>query len=221
MFVSDFHNASVAAELVCPGAPPASQQVSSYVSQGVDKNALHFLWIGNNDVDMIGFYYQEDFFQNLTEGFEKVVQQLLDAGAPHIFVPNVYPKQFAPVVPKWYGWTTQQQQDDFGKFITDTNSVLKETLVSLNSDKVIYYDANAFLTEVWNNAGRYGITNAKDTNGWPAFCDGDPDQTKEVQEAIAAGTIDLKDKNNWGICVDEHKQDEWYWIQVSRYPRFI
>ena len=216
MFVSDFHNATVAAELGCPGAPPASQQVSTYISQGVNKDALHFLWIGNNDVDMVGFYQQEAFNANLTAGFKKVVQQLLDAGAPYVFVPNIYPKQLAPVVPKYYGWTTQSQQDDFGKSITQANTVLKDTLDGLNSDKIIYYDANSFLTQVWNNAGSYGLTNAKDTNGWPAFCDGDPDQTQEVKDAIAAGTINPKDPNNWGICVDDSKQDEWYWMQVSQ-----
>ena len=214
MYVSDFHNATVAAELGCPGAPPASQQVSTYISQGVNKEALHFLWIGNNDADMVGFYQQDAFNKNLTTGMTKVVSQLLDAGAPYVFVPNIYPKQLAPIVPKFYGWTSQSDQDAFGTFITNANNALKTALAGIpNSDKVIYYDANAFLTSVWNNAASYGITNAKDTNGWPAFCDGDPDQTSEVKAAIAAGTINQHDQNNWGICVDDHKQDEWYWMQ--------
>ena len=214
MYVSDFHNATVAAELGCPGAPPASQQVSTYISQGVNKEALHFLWIGNNDADMVGFYQQEAFNKNLTTGMTKVVSQLLDAGAPYVFVPKIYPKQLAPIVPKFYGWTAQSDQDAFGTFITNANNALKTALASIpDSDKVIYYDANAFLTSVWNNAASYGIRNAKDTNGWPAFCDGDPDQTSDVKAAVAAGTINQHDQNNWGICVDDHKQDEWYWMQ--------
>ena len=212
MYVSDFHNATVAAELGCPGAPPASLQVSNYISGGVNKEALHFLWIGNNDADMVGFYQQDAFNKNLTTGMTKVVKQLLDAGAPYVFVPNIYPKQLAPVVPKYYGWTAKSDQDAFGTFINNANAAMKTALAGLG-DKVIYYDANSFLTEVWNNAGSYGITNAKDTNGMPAFCDGDPDQTSAVQAAIAAGTISSTDKNNWGICVDDHKQDEWYWMQ--------
>lgn len=214
IFVSDFHDATVAAELGSPGAPPASQQVSTYISQGVNKEALHFLWIGNNDADLVGYYHQADFTKNLTSGMTKVVGQLLDAGAPYVFVPNIYPKQLAPVVPKYYGLTSQSDQDAFGSFITAANNAVKEALASIpNSDKVIYYDANAFLTSVWNNAASYGITNAKDTNGLPAFCDGDPDQTSDVKAAIAAGTISQKDHNNWGICVDDHKQDEWFWMQ--------
>ena len=214
MFVSDFHNSTVAAELGAPGAPPASQQVSTYISQGVNKEALHFLWIGNNDADLVGYYHQQAFFTNLTTGMTKVVGQLLDAGTPYVFVPNIYPKQLAPVVPKYYGLKSQSDQDSFGNFITSANNAVKSALASMpNSDKVIYYDANAFLTSVWNNAASYGITNAKDTNGLPAFCDGDPDQTSDVKAAIAAGTINQKDQNNWGICVDEHKQDEWFWMQ--------
>ena len=214
MYVSDFHNATVAAELGCPGAPPASQQVSTYISQGVNKEALHFLWIGNNDADMVGFYQPSAFTKNLTTGMTKVVGELLDAGAPYVFIPNIYPKQLAPVVPKYYGWTSQSDQDAFGTFITNANNAMKSALASMpNSDKVIYYDANAFLTSVWNNAANYGITNAKDTNGWPAFCDGDPDQTSDVKAAIAAGTINQQDHNNWGICVDDHEQDKWFWMQ--------
>ena len=214
MAVSDFHNSTIAAELGCPGAIPASQQVSTYISQGVNKDALHFLWIGNNDVNMATSFQPDAFNKNLTTGMTKVVSQLLDAGAPYVFVPNIYPKQLAPLVPKYYGWTTQSQQDSFGTFISNANSALKTALAGMqNSDKVIYYDANAFLTSVWNNAASYGLTNAKDTNGWPAFCDGDPDQTSNVKAAIAAGTINQKDQNNWGICVDDHQQDTWYWMQ--------
>ena len=215
MYVSDFHNTTVAAELGAPGAPPASQQVSTYIAQGVNKAALHFLWIGNNDADMVGFYQQEAFTKNLTTGMTKVVSQLLDAGAPYVFVPNIYPKQLAPITPKYYGWTTQAQQDAFGTFIRNANTALKTALEGIpnSSNKVIYYDANAFLTSVWNNAASYGLTNAKDTNGMPAFCDGDPDQTSSVKAAIAGGSINQKDKNNWGLCVDDHQADTWYWMQ--------
>lgn len=41
--VSDFHNPTVAAELGCPGAPPASQQIDTYIKGGVNKDAIHFV----------------------------------------------------------------------------------------------------------------------------------------------------------------------------------
>lgn len=198
----------------CWGAPSTKVQIEDYIKSGVNKEALHFLWIGNNDVNMATFYQGQSFVDGYSSKVAEQVNTLLTAGAPQVFVVNIYAKHLAPVVPAYYpGWTTQQSWDDFGKFINQANSALESKLAGLDAQKVLYYDVFSFMTSLWSDATN-GFNDQKDSNGWPAFCDGDPNTTPEVAAAIKAGTVaDAKNQNNWGVCVEEQKWEEWYWMQ--------
>ena len=215
------------------GAPSAKLQIQDYINGGVNKDVLHFLWIGNNDINLntistvstgAGPERENEFCGNVSAKIAGLVSTLLDAGAPYVLVANLYPKHLAPITPKYYYMTTQSQWDAFGAAINKANVALQSAL-TLFGNKVIYYDAFTFMSGLYANLDFFGIVNGKDANGYPAFCDGDPDKTAQVTAAIAAGTINAKDKNNWGICVDQSKQDQWYWMQyldpTSHVHRFV
>jgi len=121
----------------------------------------------------------------------------------------------APITPKYYYMNTSTQWDALGVAINKANTALETALTASQfSGKVLYYDAFSYMTSIWNSASDNGMTDAKDTNGFPAFCDGDPDKTADTEAAIAAGTIPIaKDTNNWGTCVDLHEQEKYYWMQ--------
>ena len=199
----------------CWDAPSTKVQIADYIASGVNKEALHFLWIGNNDVNMATFYQGRSFASAYASKVAEQVQTLLDAGCPYVFVANIYPKHLAPVVPNYFpGWTTQESWDTFGTFINSANTALQAALTKLDTRKVIYYDAFSYMTSLWNDGAAQGYTNKQDTNGWPAFCDGDKYMTAEVEAAIKVGSIkDASAQNNWGVCVEEGKWAEWFWMQ--------
>ena len=60
------------------------------------------------------------------------------------------------------------------------------------------------MSDLYTNNTVDVFPNEKDTNGYPAFCDGDPDKTAQV---IAADSV-----NNWALYVTEHKGDERFWM---------
>lgn len=83
------------------GAPDGFAQVANYTSSGVSKadiaSTLHFLWIGNMDISLKhiyvwkGFdYVNTRFAAAMATQTAELVQNLLNAGATTIFVPNLY-----------------------------------------------------------------------------------------------------------------------------------
>ena len=89
----------------CWGAPSAKIQINDYIKGGVNKEALHFLWIGANDMDAaykgtLGINnptVNDDFAGNISTKIPDLVITLLDAGAPYVLVANLYPKHLAPL----------------------------------------------------------------------------------------------------------------------------
>lgn len=91
-----------------------------------------------------------------------------------------------------------------GTAINKPNIALEASLKQFR-DKVIYYDGFTFMSDLYTTDPGDEFPNEKNTNGYPAFCNGDPDRTVKVAAADA--------ENNWALCVTEHKGDKWYWMQ--------
>ena len=88
----------------CNGAPSTKVQIEDYIKGGINKEALHFLWIGNNDVNMETMIQKgDDFATAYADKISEQVKTLIDAGAIYIFVVNIYAKHLSPVVPNYYG----------------------------------------------------------------------------------------------------------------------
>ena len=207
----------------CWGAPSAKLQIKDYIAGGVNKDALHFLWIGANDMDAA---YQgtlsvddatlnDQFAGNISTKIPDLVSTLLDAGAPYVLVANLYPKNLAPLWPKYLGINTTSQWDALGAVINTANTALEAALKALPNGKaaqVIYYDAFTFMSNLYANPGS-AFPNIRDTNGFPSFCDGDleePAYVLSINNTVVDGVTITR---NWDYCVTLKHQDEWYWMQ--------
>ena len=189
------------------GAPSSKVQIQDYIQQGVDSTALHFLWIGNNDVLPYTFYKGQSFITAFANAMTEQIQTLLDIDAAYILVSNIYPKHLAPVTPHYYGWQDKSAWDEFGTFIQNTNTAVQSKIAaSFDPQKVLYYDVFAFMSSLWQTAASNGFSSAKDaSNQWPSFCDGD---TEKAPDTISAGAA-----NNWDVCVTEQLWSKWFWMQ--------
>lgn len=211
----------------CWGAPSAKVQIADYIASGVNKDALHFLWIGANDMlaafdgEWGGTIGPDDatlndaFAGNISTKIPDLITTLFDAGAPYVFVANLYPKNLAPIWPAYLGENTTSQWDALGTAISAANTALEtalKTLPSQYADKVIYYDAYTFMSNLYNNPGDL-FPNIKDSNGWPSFCDGDLEES-EFMLSINDTEIDgVRITKNWDYCVTLKHGDEWFWMQ--------
>ncbi|CAD6579198.1 MAG: hypothetical protein ASARMPRED_008989 [Alectoria sarmentosa] len=205
----------------CWGAPSAKVQINDYIQSGVNKDALHFLWIGANDMDAaykgtLGIdtpTLNDEFAGNISTKIPDLASTLLTAGAPYVLVANLYPKQLAPLWPGFLGINTTSQWDALGAVISSANIALEAALKALpNADKVIYYDAFTFMSNLYAEPGSE-FPNIKDTNGFPSFCDGDKAETEYVLSINGTVVDGVEITDNWDYCVTLKHQDEWYWMQ--------
>lgn len=130
-----------------------------------------------------------------------------------MFVANLYPKNLAPLWPGYLGINTTSEWDAMGDIINSANTALEAALKAIpNAERVIYYDAFTFMSNLYANPGS-AFPNIKDTNGFPAFCDGDPHETPFVL-SINETTVDgVEIVDNWSYCFQLKHGDEWYWMQ--------
>lgn len=207
----------------CWGAPSAKVQINDYIRGGVNRDALHFLWIGANDMDAayggtLGIdtpALNDAFAGNISTKIPDLVTTLLGAGAPYVFVANLYPKHLAPLWPGFLGINTTAQWDALGAVIASANAALAAALKALPQDaagRVIYYDAFSFMADLYADPGS-AFPNLKDTNGFPSFCDGDKDETAYVRSVNGTVVDGVEITDNWDYCVTLKHQDEWYWMQ--------
>lgn len=211
----------------CWGAPSAKVQITDYIASGVNKDALHFLWIGANDMlaafdgEWGGNIGPDDatlndaFAGNISTKIPDLATTLFDAGAPYVFVANLYPKNLAPIWPAFLGENTTSQWTALGAAIAGANTALETALKALPSqyaDKVIYYDAYTFMSNLYNDPGDQ-FPNIKDSNGWPSFCDGDLEES-EFMLSINGTVIDgVTITKNWDYCFTLKHGGEWFWMQ--------
>ena len=203
----------------CWGAPSAKVQVDGYVASGVNTHALHFFWIGANDMNAVQTLKPDDasvnaaFAANIATKITNLVSKLLDSGAPYVLVANLYPKHLAPQWYNYLGMNTADKVAALGAAISAANVALETALKALpTANRIIYYDAFTFMSNLYANPGD-SFPNIKDTNGWPSFCDGDSEET-EMVKASSGTTVDgVKVNDNWDYCVWLKHQDEWFWMQ--------
>jgi cholinesterase len=94
------------------------------------------------------------------------VKTLLDAGAPYVFVSNIYPKHLAPVTKKYLCGTSSKCVTTWGKIIEQANAALESSLEQFG-ENVIYYDVYSFMVNLLNSAPAHGFTQPL-----TYFCDG-------------------------------------------------
>jgi len=177
------------------GSPSLVQQIANYTgkSDANIKKTMQFIWIGENDLSehtdafWLGDPKNKAFADNVSQRIAASVKTLLNKGAPHVFVANIYPKHLAPVTSKYLCGTNEACVKTFGQIIKQANTEIKQKLQPFGK-KVIYYDAFAFTTKLINNAKSHGFTKPL-----TAFCDGDGDA-------------------NWKDCMEEGHGGEYFWM---------
>jgi len=181
------------------GSPSLLDQIKNYTSGDHTniENAMQFIWVGQNDLsehtdafwltDPKNAQFATDFSTKTADS----VQTLLDAGAPYVFVANLYPKHLAPVAPKYICTTNTACLYSWGKIIQDSNSALEDALKEFG-DKVIYYDVFSFMTGLLNSAPAMGFGRSL-----KSFCDGDG--------------IDA-----WNDCMVDGNAEAYFWMNFEQ-----
>ena len=85
--------------------------------------------------------------------------------------------------------TTPTEWEALGDAIDKANQALALELEKFGN-RVIYYDAFTFMSNLYASPGTQ-FPNEKDENGYPAFCDGDPNKTPAVAAAGFADNWDM------------------------------
>ena len=174
-------------------APSSKDQIANYTSStefAHVSDALHFLWIGANDINLYHLWTDNPSYPSFAKDFSALltgqVKSLLDAGAPFIFVPNLYAKHLSRSS-EFYA-DTPEKVANLGSIIQEANAAIASSLAQFG-DRVIVYDVFSRMVEIWNNHDNYGI-NYIDKH----MCDGGGDA-------------------DWDICVTQGRGGEFYWMQ--------
>lgn len=184
-----------------PDVKSGYQQVQEYLASSDPniKDTLAFLWIGNMDITMPKFTYPDssEWSSDMSNMISHLVGELIDAGAPYVFVPGLYAKQIAPFHSFMASEPLQQKQ--MGQAIQEANEAIKSELESKYGNKVIYYNVFDRMMDIWNNHGAYGIDKVGDN-----FCDGD-----------------TKHPDNFDVCLMQGQGDRWYWINFTDFTSHV
>jgi phospholipase/lecithinase/hemolysin len=158
-------------------SPSLVTQIANYTSHAHTniKHALEFIWVGQNDLSMHtdAFWLTDPtnthFYSDFLSKTASAVDTLLKAGAPYVFVANIYPKHLAPVTPKYLCGRNTECVSTWGQIIQNANSALQASLKQFGN-KAIYYDVFGFMTGLLDDAAANGFTKSL-----TSFCDGDGD----------------------------------------------
>lgn len=182
-------------------APSAIDQIANYTSHGAPniKESLQFLWIGANDINL--YHINVDSTDNsafasaMASKMAALVKSLLDAGAPYVFVANLYPKHVSPSS-EFYCSNDTTKIANLGSAIAQANAAVKSSLSTFGT-QAIYYDTYSFMLGIWNSPGYYGITHEGGE-----FCDGYSQQ-------------------DWDLCVTYHQGNTFYWMQYLDMTTYV
>jgi phospholipase/lecithinase/hemolysin len=178
------------------GAQSLVDQIQNYTSKGRPniKTSLQFIWIGENDLSKhtdafwLGDPNNSKFATDFSTKVTASVKSLLDAGAPYVFVANIYPKHIAPVTAKYLcGAPDNDCVKTWGQVIQNANTALQKSLGQFGT-KVIYYDSFAYITDLANNAIANGFTRPL-----TAICDGAGDAA-------------------WNDCMVQGNAPKYFWL---------
>jgi hypothetical protein len=177
------------------GAPDAFTQIANYTSSlsahadgsaaSNVSNTLHFLWIGSNDISLKHIYVwgglewiNARFVARMAAQMAELVQNLIDAGAEYVFVPNLYARDISPAISFMAtdnGVVDAAYVAELAGAIAAANVAIEAALVQFGS-KAIYYDVNSFMHKIMAEKQTYGITHAGLSDGLYEFCDGYSDE---------------------------------------------
>jgi len=158
------------------GSPSLVDQIANYTTTSASnvEKSMQFIWAGQNDLmkhtdafwlgDPRNAQFARDFSAHTTAS----VKTLLDAGAPYVFVSNLYPKHLTPGTSKYICTKGGKCITQWAKIIENSNAALKSSL-SQFGDKVIYYDVYTFMVNLINSAPSHGFSKPL-----TYFCDGGP-----------------------------------------------
>jgi phospholipase/lecithinase/hemolysin len=178
------------------GAPSLVDQINNYTGNPHPNipNAMQFIWIGENDLSKhtdafwLGDPNNAKFATDASTKIAASVKTLLNAGAPYVFVANIYPKHIAPVTAKYLcGAPSNACVTTWGQVIQQANSAIQSSLAQFGN-KVIYYDSFTFISNLANNAVANGFTKPL-----TAFCDGDGDAS-------------------WNDCMVQGNAPQYFWM---------
>ncbi|KAF2240093.1 hypothetical protein EV356DRAFT_527930 [Viridothelium virens] len=188
-------------------------QVQWYINNGSSdvSKTMQFIWVGQNDLSehtdafWIGDQKNADFAGNISTMIGAEVEKLVKAGAPAIFVANIYPKHKAPVTPQYLCTPpespNQECIDNWGQIIQDANNAIENTLNGLDltteqKAKIIYYDVFSFMTGLMDpkTAAANGITAPMNE-----YCDGNKDSPLD----------------QWNDCMNEGHANNYYWMSFT------
>jgi len=155
------------------------------------------IWVGQNDLSKHTDAFWEgvpantNFANDFATKTASLVKTLLDAGAPCIFVSNIYPKHLAPFTKTYLCGTNTDCVTTWGKVIESSNSALKSLLAQFGK-KVIYYNSYTFLVNLQNSAVAHGFAQPL-----TYYCDGDS----------AA---------KWQDCMVDHNYNTYFWMNFEQ-----
>ena len=174
--------------------PSVHQQIfDNYTKNGAPADigkSLQFLWVGQNDLTVQTNSYlttwpmNDELVYNISNRITNNAEHLVKLGAPYVVIPNIYPKQLAPVNAKYLCTNDTACTEAMGNIITKANDAIeKELAASKYADKFIYYDVNSYMTYLINNKDTYGFTAPIE---W--YCDGDPSDPNYHWDECEAGS---------------------------------
>jgi phospholipase/lecithinase/hemolysin len=101
------------------GSPSLLDQIASYTSSNHDniKNPMEFVCVGQNDLSKHTDSVNTDFANALASKIAASVKTLLEAGAPYVFIANMYPKHLAPVTKTYLCGINTDYVTTWGKVI--------------------------------------------------------------------------------------------------------
>ncbi|KAL0936384.1 GDSL-like Lipase/Acylhydrolase [Colletotrichum truncatum] len=169
------------------GATDMISQITNYTASGSKgvESSLQLLWFGQNDLSMhtdafwLGDPNNAKFSNDAAAKITAQVKNLLDLGAPHVMVANIYPKHLAPVTSKYLCGTNTGCITTWGRVIMQANAAIKKSLEEFGN-KVIYYDVFSFMMQILNDPAGYGFTRPLNQ-----FCDGD--ETAQWDDCMIKG----------------------------------
>lgn len=181
------------------GSPSLVDQIANYTGHPHPniKNAMEFIWVGQNDLSKhtdafwLGDSANSQFATDFSSKTAASVKTLLNAGAPYVFVSNIYPKHLAPVTKTYLCGTNTDCVTTWGKVIEQANAALKTSLAQFGT-KVIYYDVYTFWVNLLNTAKAHGFTQPL-----TYYCDGD-------------------EASKWHDCMELGHASQYFWMNFQQ-----
>ena len=156
--------------------PSVHQQIhDNYIASSPARihETLQFIWTGQNDLSThtdafwLGDSHNIHFYNNISSRILHNAELLVEAGAPHVFVAGIYPKNLAPVTAAYLckGGTCAKT---WGQVIQNANNAIHHALKnSEHASKFIFYDTYSYMVDLMNHKDAHGFTVPLT---W--FCDG-------------------------------------------------